>query len=63
MTDESDEKKFANLKRKLQEDTMFMDGLSEELNAKFFKGKHTEFQEAVEGIIESLDSKASNDEL
>jgi flagellar hook-basal body complex protein FliE len=55
MTSEHDAENFSNLKAKLKEYTLFMEGLSEELNTKFFEGKYAEFQEAVEDMIDSLD--------
>ena len=55
MTSDVDKEKLTTMKEKLQEYTMFMDSLSEELNTKFFEGKHAEFQETVEDMIESLD--------
>ena len=38
ISSERDAEKFSVLKAKLQEYTLFMEGLSEELNAKFFEG-------------------------
>ena len=55
LTSENGVEKLDDLKIKLQEYTMFMEGLSEELKSKFFEGKHTEFHDAVEDMMDSLD--------
>lgn len=55
MKNENETDKIEDIKTRIQEFTIFMEAFTEELNTKFFEGKHIEFQEAVEDMIESLD--------